>query len=121
MAGGDPPQAENRQTLQVRLAIRQYISVIHLWNARHMAWRCRQRQNALVSAGVPGVDIQHSSFALSSIVASTSFLEALINQVWVDAVQGQIVLDRLQGLDSYSCAQITRTVDDRPCRATKHS
>ncbi|WP_204807790.1 hypothetical protein [Mycobacterium riyadhense] len=100
-SGSSPaqPAAHVVTGMPVKLGIRQYISVMHLWNARHMAWRCRIREDALVSAGVGGVDIQHSSFAAASIVASTSFLEALINEVWQDAHEYGMVPDRLRGLD----------------------
>jgi len=33
------------------VGVRQYLSAEHLWNAQHMAWRCRDRQDALAAAG----------------------------------------------------------------------
>jgi hypothetical protein len=69
-----------------RVGVRQYLSAEHLWNARHMAWRCRDRQDTLATAGFRGVDMQQRSFAVSSILAAWAFLEALVNEVWQDAV-----------------------------------
>jgi hypothetical protein len=68
------------------VGVRQYLSAEHLWNAQHMAWRCRDRQDALAAAGFRGVDMQQRSFATSSILAAWAFLEALVNEVWRDAV-----------------------------------
>jgi hypothetical protein len=70
-----------------RVGVRSYLSAEHLWNAQHMARRCRDRQDALATAGFRGVDMQQRSFATSSILAAWAFLEALVNEVWRDAVE----------------------------------
>jgi hypothetical protein len=67
-----------------KVGVRPYFATEHLWDARHMAQLCAEREATLVDQGFRGIDRAVRSFALAAIMESVAFLEALINGVWQD-------------------------------------
>jgi hypothetical protein len=66
-----------------RVLLRQYVTMEHLWTARHAARLCRERELQLQ----PNVaDIEHRSLAMTAIFFAAAFLEALVNEVILDVV-----------------------------------
>ncbi|MDT5351498.1 MAG: hypothetical protein QOJ56_30 [Mycobacterium sp.] len=66
-----------------RVQIRQYLTMQHLWTARHAARLCVEREPQLE----PNVaDTEHRSLAISAVSFAGAFLEALVNEVIVDVV-----------------------------------
>jgi hypothetical protein len=68
-----------------KVGVRDYFSTEHLWNARHTAQLCAEREAALVAEGFRGIDRAVRAFALGAILESVAFLEAQVNSVWQDA------------------------------------
>jgi hypothetical protein len=71
--------------LSFTVGVRDYFTMEHLWNARHNAQLCADRENSLVDNGFHGIDRAVRAFALGAIFASVAFLESLVNSVWQDA------------------------------------
>ena len=66
-----------------RVQIRQYVTMQHLWTARHAARLCGEREPQLQ----PNIaDTEHRSLAITAISFAAAFLEALVNEVIVDVV-----------------------------------
>jgi hypothetical protein len=64
-----------------RVLLRQYVTMEHLWTARHAARLCRERELQVQ----PNVaDIEHRSLAMTAIFFAAAFLEALVNEVILD-------------------------------------
>ncbi|SPM34771.1 hypothetical protein BN000_01478 [Mycobacterium rhizamassiliense] len=81
-----PEPARMRVTMGVaRVGVRDYFTMEHLWNARHMAQLCGRREAELVDVGFRGIDREVRAFALGAVLESVAFLEALVNSVWQDA------------------------------------
>lgn len=68
-----------------RVGSRHYFASEHLWNAQHLARMCQEREKVLVDQHAYLPDIEQRSLAVSSVMASVAFLEALVNEVWQDA------------------------------------
>lgn len=68
-----------------RVGVRDYFTMEHLWNARHMAELCVTREAELADAGFHGIDREVRAFAVGAVLGSVAFLEALVNSVWQDA------------------------------------
>ena len=66
-----------------RVQMRQYVTMEHLWTARHAARLCREREQQL-QPNVP--DVEHRSLTMTSIFFAAAFLEALVNEVILDVV-----------------------------------
>lgn len=66
---------------------RQNIATQHLWTARSAAKRCGELELRLVSEGKRDVCIEHRSLAMTAVLFSASFLEALVNQLFADAAE----------------------------------
>lgn len=69
-----------------KVSSRHYFATRHLWMARHSARLCQERESALVSANQVNGDIEHSSLAVTAVLSSVAFLEALVNEVFLDVV-----------------------------------
>lgn len=81
-----PEPVPSRATMGIpRIGVRDYFTMEHLWNARHMAQLCQRREAELVDAGFRGTDREVRAFALGAILESVAFLEALVNSMWQDA------------------------------------
>jgi hypothetical protein len=68
-----------------RVGSRHNVATQHLWNARHLARLCQERENELVAQNAYEPDMEQRSLCVSSVLASVAFLEALVNEVWQDA------------------------------------
>jgi hypothetical protein len=92
----------------VRVASRHHFASEHLWNARHLARLCQERENELVAQNAYEPDIEQRSLCVSSVLASVAFLEALINEVWQDAADTPAGEDnqRLAGLSRLEVARL---------------
>lgn len=93
-----------------RVGVRDYFTMEHLWNARHMAQLCADREQSLVGEGFRGIDRPVRAFAVGAILESVAFLEALINSVWQDAADDDPAESkrshRLAGLSNQSIARL---------------
>lgn len=85
-----------------RIGVRHYFAAEHLWAARFMAARCRERENHLIAGGFTGIDYEVRSYALTAITESVAFVEARVDEILLDAAHsdpGQVPA-RLAGLDA---------------------
>jgi hypothetical protein len=71
----------------ISIAMRVYYSMYHFWSAKHLSAIVGHLEQT--GDGQPRFDIQHRSFATSSILASVSFLESAINELLKDAADSQ--------------------------------
>jgi len=72
--------------LSARAITRHYLASEYLWTAHRSARECRELEDALVQ--VPdhrGTHPKHRSLAITTIMSSVSFLEALVNEIYMDA------------------------------------
>jgi hypothetical protein len=92
----------------VRVASRHYFASEHLWNARHLARLCQEREDELVAQNAYEPDMEQRSLCVSSVLASVAFLEALVNEVWQDAADTLADEDnrRLAGLSRSEVARL---------------
>jgi hypothetical protein len=68
-----------------RVQIRQYLTMQHLWNARHAARLCAEREPQLEP---DDANSEHRWLAITAVSFAGAFLEALVNEVIVDVVDG---------------------------------
>lgn len=68
----------------VSVASRHYLASEHLWSALHGARLARQLEGTRAQ-GV-GFSPEHRSYVVTSLLSSVAFLEAVVNEVFVDAV-----------------------------------
>jgi hypothetical protein len=92
----------------VRVGSRHYFASTHLWNARHLARLCQEREKELVAQNAYEPDMQQRSHCVSALLASVAFLEALVNEVWQDAADTPADEDsqRLAGLSRPEVARL---------------
>jgi hypothetical protein len=103
--GSDLRPAEERdEAIPGRISMRTYLSSNALWTARHMSALAAVIEGA--HSGDAVFDIEHRSYVLSSIIASASFAEAAINEIYQDACDGH----GLTG-DGYLAPLGKRTID----------
>jgi hypothetical protein len=92
------------------IGVRDYFTMEHLWNARHNASLCAEREAALVADGFHGIDRGVRAFAVGAVFASVAFLECLANCVWQDAADedpASVTRNlRLQGLSEQTIARM---------------
>ncbi|SDH18900.1 hypothetical protein [Pseudonocardia oroxyli] len=74
---------EVRITDSVSVASRHYLSAEHLWSALHAARRSRELEAEVAG---PGFDPEHRSYVISALLSAVAFLEAVVNEVFEDAV-----------------------------------
>lgn len=72
-------------TFMPRVGMSQYFANEHLAAAKFMAESCAQREQECKQVGITGVDVAARSYALSAIVLSIAFLEAVLNEFLRDA------------------------------------
>ena len=83
--------AESRHTLALQ----------HLWNARRAARLCRERETDLLFLKYHNIDYQLRGLAMAAVMSSVAFLESLINEKFLDAVEeASMPPDRLAGLST---------------------
>lgn len=70
-------------TGDVQTSVRSYLSAQFLWTARHLADLAGEIEQVKLNEGIR-FDIQHRAYVISSINASVTFLEALINEIFQD-------------------------------------
>lgn len=70
----------------------------HLWNARHAARLCRDREADLSSLKCRLPEVELNGTAMVAVMSSVAFLEALVNEVYLGAVDPQTSPDRLKGI-----------------------
>ena len=75
---------EARLTDSVSVASRHYLASEHLWTALHNARRSREVEVA--RSGKTAFSPEHRSCVITAILSSVAFLEALVNEVFEDAV-----------------------------------
>ena len=57
----------------------------HLWNAQHAARQCRDREDELTKQNHRHPDVEQNGGAMVAVMSSVAFLEALVNEVYLDA------------------------------------
>jgi hypothetical protein len=65
--------------------MRSYYSTVHLWAARYFAERVAQLESNPVKRGY---SIEHRAYVIGSVVEAWSFLEAAVNELFKDCVDG---------------------------------
>jgi hypothetical protein len=92
----------------VKVGSRHNFATQHLWNARHTARLCREREDHLLTVNAYQPDIELTSLVVSSVLAATAFLEALVNEVWQDAADTEPgeTNQRLTGLSDDAVARM---------------
>jgi hypothetical protein len=96
-------QLSGRMSGTVTAVARHNLSAFHLWAASHFAFLAgeleRQHEHSPWDPNLQPHIFEHQSYVIGSIVSSSSFLEAAINEIFTDAAEnGQ----RLKSLDSNS-------------------
>ena len=71
--------------------MRNYFSTNFLWTALHMSRIVGDLETA--EGSVPRFDMAHRSYAASSVIASATFLEAAVSELFQDAQDGHGVRD----------------------------
>lgn len=71
------------------LSIRSYFSTSHLWTASYAAHMAELKEKRGLPEGAFRIDPQHRSHVTTAVLSSVAFLEAVINEVFTDAVDGQ--------------------------------
>jgi hypothetical protein len=67
---------------------RHYVTMQHLWTARQAARLCADREAQLL--GCRWSDTEHQSHAVTAIFFTGAFLEALVNEVILDVIDGVV-------------------------------
>jgi len=88
----------------VRVSIRSYYSPRLLWTAQHHAELAGEIERALV--GKTPFSIEHHGYVLSSIIASVSFLEAMVNELFQDAADDRSGPDAFTAPLSEQCRRL---------------
>lgn len=85
---------------EMHVGVRNYSAAEHLWTAEHMADSCRKRQESLAASGHIGRDRLLSSQCTLAVLSSVAFLEARVNEIWLDAADAEpgVLPPRLTGL-----------------------
>jgi hypothetical protein len=79
--------AEERPiTGALSVASRHYVAGQHLWSARHHARLCAELEAE--KTGKTAFDIQHRAYAVNAVLSAVVFLEALVNETFQDAADG---------------------------------
>ena len=71
------------QLSAAKIAVRQYVTMDHLWTARHAAKLCGQLEPRL-RPNKPKAE--HRSLAITAVFFGAAFLEALVNEVILDVI-----------------------------------
>jgi hypothetical protein len=71
--------------------MRNYFSTNFLWTALHMSRIVGELETA--EGRVPRFDMAHRSYAASSVIASATFLEAAVTELFQDAQDGHGLRD----------------------------
>jgi hypothetical protein len=78
---------------------RHNLALQHLWNARHAARQCRDREADLASLNYRLPEVELTGTAMVAVMSSVAFLEALVNEVYLDTVDADTgSTDRLKGI-----------------------
>ncbi|WP_431949832.1 hypothetical protein [Nocardia lijiangensis] len=85
-------------TLSVKVAVRNYMAVQHMWSALRSARMCEEREAELVAAGERNVDLGHRADAISAVLSAVAFLEAFVNETFSDAAESEGGTFRTAGL-----------------------
>lgn len=56
----------------------------HLWNARRAARLCREREHVLTRQDYRLPDVEQNGTAMVAVMSAAAFLEALVNEVFLD-------------------------------------
>lgn len=80
-------QAHEIETaLPIAVIMRTYFSSYHLWAARHFSVLASNTENE--EGRLPRFDIRHRAYVTNSIFSAVAFLEAAINELFQDIVDG---------------------------------
>lgn len=96
----------------ISISVRNYLSSQYLWTAQHNSELCRAREDEVM--GKRPIDIQHRSYAVTAILTSVAFIEALVNEIFEDAADEQHVSERTAPIEQHKAklASFWRSVDD---------
>jgi len=62
----------------------------HLWSAQHAARQCRDREEVLTKRNHRKPDLEQNCGAMVAVSSSVAFLEALVNEVYMDAADPRL-------------------------------
>lgn len=91
--------------MTVRALTRSYFSTYLLWGARNASDRAETIEDNLVDSA-PVFDIEHRTQAITAVVLSGMFLEAMVNELFQDAADGHGLVG-----DGYLSPLSERTVE----------
>lgn len=77
---------ETDTALPIAVIMRTYFSSYHLWAARHFSVLASNAENE--EGTLPRFDIRHRAYVTNSIFSAVAFLEAAINELFQDIVDG---------------------------------
>jgi hypothetical protein len=83
--------ASEEVAMPIRLLMRQYFSTNYLWTAIHLTRLVGVLEG--VEGERPRFDMAHRSYAASSVIASATFLEAAVSELFQDAHDGHGLRD----------------------------
>jgi hypothetical protein len=87
----------------------------HLWNARHAARLCRDREADLASLKYPLPEIELNGTAMVAVMSSVAFLEALVNEVFLDTADPALRSSgRLDGISDEAVAAMRERWNAEP-------
>jgi|NGEPerStandDraft_6_1074524.scaffolds.fasta_scaffold03617_10 hypothetical protein len=72
--------------MTAKAVTRHYLASDHLWAATQNAAQCRELEDALKGFG-PATHPTHRAYAVSAVMLSVAFLEALVNEIFQDAAE----------------------------------
>lgn len=85
----------------VRVVMRNYFSSYHLWAAKAFADDAKRIETAHTGENI--FDIRHRALVINSILSSTAFLEAAINEIYKDASDRSLSYVEPLGVDVVKC------------------
>jgi hypothetical protein len=65
------------------------LSLQHLWNARHAAAQCRNREAEVIAAGNHNIDYELRGLAMMAVVSAAGFFESFINGIFLSVNEPQ--------------------------------
>ena len=91
--------------LSASMKSRHNLALQHLWNARHAARQCRDREADLASLKYRLPEVEPTGLAMVAVMSSVAFLEALVNEVYLDTVDAETMSQsRVEGMSDGAIA-----------------
>ncbi|MDT7720505.1 MAG: hypothetical protein QOE94_1516, partial [Mycobacterium sp.] len=85
----------------------------HLWNARHAARQCRDREDDLTMLNYRLPDVELNGTAMVAVMSSAAFLEAFVNEVYLDTAD-PLLRGHVDGLSQEAVAAMCELWEAEP-------